>query len=148
MIPSNSGSNLSSSCPQCGFFLSTLPRSPCPEFLHSNHSPPDPVLVEVRREIIVAENGILQIEEQINLLQQVLNGLASRKQELQGFIIDHRRMLSPLRRLPTELLSAIFLECSQTGSGAFSFCNPAVEPPVTRVCRSWRAVILSTPRVW
>ncbi|KAJ7704736.1 hypothetical protein B0H16DRAFT_1346551, partial [Mycena metata] len=63
-------------------------------------------------------------------------------------IVDHRRILSPLRRLPTELLSAIFLECSQTRSGASSFCNPAVEPPVTRVCRSWRAVILSTPRVW
>ncbi|TRM66826.1 hypothetical protein BD626DRAFT_165026 [Schizophyllum amplum] len=58
----------------------------------------------------------------------------------------HDALLSPYRRLPTEILSEIFLlalpnrwEVSYTGQRKLNFVG---------VCRRWRDVALKTPRLW
>ncbi|KAJ6545047.1 hypothetical protein DFH09DRAFT_659085 [Mycena vulgaris] len=50
-------------------------------------------------------------------------------------------MVSSLRRLPSEILSEIFLHCSRSQDG----CTPR---PFAAVCSRWRDVALLTPRLW
>jgi hypothetical protein len=53
---------------------------------------------------------------------------------------NSKSFLAPIRRLPTELLAEVFaivIECC--GEGPFA---------MMRVCRSWRATVLSMARVW
>ncbi|KAJ7702040.1 hypothetical protein B0H16DRAFT_750507 [Mycena metata] len=101
-----------SSFSRCGKFpeLAPLvilePVAPAPDLLHSNYPPPDSVIVRARREMAVAETGIAHIEEKMAHLEQVLDQLAA--QGFRNFIADHRRVIAPIRRLPTELLSEIF----------------------------------------
>ncbi|KDQ51886.1 hypothetical protein JAAARDRAFT_495695 [Jaapia argillacea MUCL 33604] len=56
-----------------------------------------------------------------------------------------RGILSPIRLLPPELLSAVFLQCNRT------YPNPDPrEAPLllTHVCCHWRRVAVSTPMLW
>ncbi|KAK7040828.1 hypothetical protein VNI00_009424 [Paramarasmius palmivorus] len=52
-----------------------------------------------------------------------------------------------MRRLPQDVLSEIFLQCLPKNRLPL---NSIAEAPLllTRVCRSWRSIALSTPRLW
>ncbi|TFK40354.1 hypothetical protein BDQ12DRAFT_680803 [Crucibulum laeve] len=72
--------------------------------------------------------------------QEQATGMSSKKQ-LQS-------LLAPIRRLPPELLSEIFLHCVQP-------CDQFVKPSpkeapmlLGQICASWRTLALSTPRLW
>lgn len=54
-------------------------------------------------------------------------------------------LLSPLRQLPPEILSEIFFLCLYTGDSL-----DILQPPwlLGHVCSRWRAIALSTPRLW
>ncbi|KAK0207279.1 hypothetical protein IW262DRAFT_1420758 [Armillaria fumosa] len=62
---------------------------------------------------------------------------------------DAKKILSPSRRLPPEVLTEIFIQC-------WSFCgrmgptlNPRAVPwKLTHVCRKWREVAIATPKIW
>ncbi|KAJ7767121.1 hypothetical protein B0H16DRAFT_1882515 [Mycena metata] len=132
------------SCHRCGFPESVPPttvvQSPCPEFLRFNHLPTDAILSDVRREIAIAENGIDGIDEQVRGLKRVLDGLESRRRELQNFAAAHKQVLAPIRTLPSEILSEIFLQYVQH--------RPTGAWLIARVCRSWREIAISSSRLW
>ncbi|KAJ7022722.1 hypothetical protein C8F04DRAFT_1137129 [Mycena alexandri] len=60
---------------------------------------------------------------------------------------NHKALLSPLRRLPLDIIQEIFLACIPTHRNCVM---SASEAPVLlgRICSSWRAIALSTPRLW
>ncbi|KAJ7472777.1 hypothetical protein FB451DRAFT_302949 [Mycena latifolia] len=137
-------------CPRCGFPESALKvivsTSPCPEFLRSNVAPPDSEYAEIRGEIATARSQIGLIDEKMGHLQQVLDELAAKSQELEQFVADHQRVIAPIRKLPIEILSEIFLQCVEWGSEWNPFTDP--QWALVRVCRYWRTAALSTPRLW
>ncbi|KAL1663202.1 hypothetical protein EV122DRAFT_289339 [Schizophyllum commune] len=57
------------------------------------------------------------------------------------------RMNGPIHRLPTELLSEIFLHLRELLIPDYRYPNPtpALDSTITRVCRSWRHVAHGTP---
>ncbi|KAJ7755500.1 hypothetical protein B0H16DRAFT_1886295 [Mycena metata] len=86
------------------------------------------------------KNGIEEIEEQMCRLKRVLDGLESRKRELQNFVATHKQVLAPIRTLPSEILSEIFLQyVKHRPTGAWL---------IARVCRSWREIAISSSRLW
>ncbi|KAJ7024794.1 hypothetical protein C8F04DRAFT_152410 [Mycena alexandri] len=95
----------------------------------------------------VAETGIALIEEKMTHLERVLDQLHRRRQGLRDFITDNRRAIAPIRRLPTELLSEIFSHCVERD--AYDW-DPTVNQEwiLVQVSRSWRAVLISMPRIW
>ena len=59
------------------------------------------------------------------------------------------RILSPLRRLPPEILGEIFLICKDEASGKPHRILRRQPPSVlSQVCQSWRQVAINLPRLW
>ncbi|KAK0479811.1 hypothetical protein EDD18DRAFT_1295524 [Armillaria luteobubalina] len=59
------------------------------------------------------------------------------------------KILSPSRRLPTEMLTDIFIRCSSLQDGSESPLDPGEFPwTLSHVCRKWREVAVATPELW
>jgi hypothetical protein len=90
------------------------------------------------------KSEISRLEAEIEQVRALLEQLLTDRWELHAFMKDHCAILSPVRRLFPELLSEVFLHC----------LSPWGQPPVQspwllgQICSGWRAVALSTPRLW
>ncbi|PBK64498.1 hypothetical protein ARMSODRAFT_962005 [Armillaria solidipes] len=91
--------------------------------------------------------------ELINLQEMIQTASSEREAVQSKFLVsEHLAILSPIRRLPTELLQEIFLRCID--DKPFRDICPeggyASEAPVIfgRVCSRWRTVSFSTPSLW
>jgi hypothetical protein len=109
------------------------------------------------REVVAAEQKrISWLYQDISRVGSFLQQLTSERQALQECITEHEAVLSPARRLMPELWSEIFLLCStqEPLEGIFLYDMPniynAKTGPLlfTQVCRAWRDISLSTPRLW
>lgn len=62
-------------------------------------------------------------------------------------IAEHRRLLSPFRRIPDNILKAVFINCLPTKGNALMtiYAAPLL---LGYVCRRWRAVAYDTPYLW
>ncbi|PBK91099.1 hypothetical protein ARMGADRAFT_1166656 [Armillaria gallica] len=82
---------------------------------------------------------------------------------LKSDIAQHEKAVHPIRRLPPEVLSEIFLQCIDEGgteNEASRFSEETLLRPKTsldpsqcpwtlsKVCSKWRAISLSFPRLW
>ncbi|KAF9450604.1 hypothetical protein P691DRAFT_788910 [Macrolepiota fuliginosa MF-IS2] len=58
--------------------------------------------------------------------------------------------LPPIHRIPNELLSNFFLSCLSSSSSSIPFLNLHTDTlwSILQVCRFWRNVAFSTPRLW
>ncbi|KAH6918245.1 hypothetical protein BKA70DRAFT_1246662 [Coprinopsis sp. MPI-PUGE-AT-0042] len=64
-----------------------------------------------------------------------------------SFTASHRALLSPIRRIPTDILITIFQLCMES----YKKCKMAAsESPLlfTRVCHQWRELVIGTPSLW
>jgi len=121
-----------------------------PEFvvlLQNNDIPSDSTIREVTESLKAPLNELGEIDKEIQRLCELVDNLKIKRQSIQKIIDDHNVILSPVRRLPVDVLHEIFFQCLPTHR------NPimkAAEAPVllTRICSSWRAIALSSPRIW
>ncbi|KAF9065068.1 hypothetical protein BDP27DRAFT_1425134 [Rhodocollybia butyracea] len=72
------------------------------------------------------------------------------RDRLQADLEALRVELSPIRRIPLEILSEIFVHClpvpRRTG---FSVATPSKAPLLlSQICRRWRSVAISIPKLW
>ncbi|KAJ6545032.1 hypothetical protein DFH09DRAFT_1367649 [Mycena vulgaris] len=137
-----------SACPCCTFSVldsATVPPSPHPELL-SDTLPSDSEAASIQTAIDTSEQNILAIEEEMTRLGKALNECSARRRELREFAYTQRSAFSPFRRLPSELLAEIFLQCREQESSWGLRSNS--EWVVAQVCGRWRAVALSTPSLW
>ncbi|SJL00724.1 uncharacterized protein ARMOST_04038 [Armillaria ostoyae] len=140
--------------------------------LRSNDSPSPSEECELRDSISAGEARVVAIDNHIadlKKLQQVLsNQLALIDAEMEGLdgerakvvvrIAEHNRLLSPVRRLPPEILCKIFL-------GTIIFPMPRSQSQRDRywwdfhpsesslwsielVCKTWRRAVLGFPELW
>ncbi|KIM47160.1 hypothetical protein M413DRAFT_57140, partial [Hebeloma cylindrosporum] len=81
-----------------------------------------------------------QIEVAIELLKE-------KKNHIQKSIDACNAVLSPVRRLPIDILQEIFYQCLPTDHHPIM---SATEAPMllTRVSSLWRSVAFSMPRIW
>ncbi|KAF8907136.1 hypothetical protein CPB85DRAFT_1563239 [Mucidula mucida] len=125
---------------------------------------------KIAESLLLDETALLSLEEN-------LSGLESRRQCLQGklatverlisdavaeqtrlrsSIATHKSLLaySPVRALPGEVLSEIFLyyiALSQTAQeNVFKeiVASHRIHTPILQVCRRWRTTVLADPRLW
>lgn len=76
-----------------------------------------------------------------------VTGGRSIRQRLRQSLIHHESLIAPIRRLPTEILSEIFLALPRDPDiHPFAIWNSPVL--LTRVCSRWRDVAISTPQLW
>ncbi|KAJ6512007.1 hypothetical protein C8R47DRAFT_939850, partial [Mycena vitilis] len=116
----------------------------------TNHPPSDSDRIRI--------NGLLHEDvAALAALNAEISGLRTRYKEL--VILRNRRrkrvqtlraIVSPLRLLPPEILSLIFMNCPRADTeGAIQNPSPLLAPLLlVQICSRWRHVALDTPRLW
>ncbi|KAF7330807.1 hypothetical protein MVEN_02419900 [Mycena venus] len=80
-------------------------------------------------------------------MRKALDNLTEERDTLLDFVEAHKALMSPIRRLPFDIIEGIFVACLSTHRNCVM---SAQEAPVIlgRICSSWRNISLSTPRLW
>ncbi|KAJ7902878.1 hypothetical protein B0H14DRAFT_2492582 [Mycena olivaceomarginata] len=135
-------------------FCLTLPEPPTPPVFHAH------ALDVLRsnaplssRESNAATSYINELELQIAGVDEAIASLELRRAGLLQSAKIQKALLSPIRRLPPEILGEIF---SLVVHAIFGGPDPVNHPPwirqapwsLIRVCRYWYAVALATPLLW
>ncbi|KAJ7090170.1 hypothetical protein C8R44DRAFT_686459, partial [Mycena epipterygia] len=111
--------------------------------LTSNDVPLDSALLHIHRIITNELDRIDVLDPQIDNLRAVLAHLVQRRDVAAESARQHRAIISPVRRIPPELICEIFaLTLSTTGP------RPKDPPGILATCRSWRKSALSYPILW
>ncbi|KAJ6512719.1 hypothetical protein C8R45DRAFT_961148 [Mycena sanguinolenta] len=136
-------------CPGCSFSVldhTCVPSSPHPTLLVSG-VPSESQAAAIQLAIDIADQNISAIEGEMDRLNHALNELFSRHRALREFRGKQQSALSSLRKFPPEIWARIFLIVGLAGGGAVELRK---DPRwiLTRVCRTWREIATSTPRLW
>ncbi|KAJ7441730.1 hypothetical protein FB451DRAFT_1150497 [Mycena latifolia] len=121
--------------------------SPFTSKLGTNYCPQDDELAQIQTLLIEPTLRLKRLDDEIAELQRALDKLAEERAGLSAFVKAHRALLSPVRRLPLDIIQEIFIACLPTHRNCVM---SAEEAPVLlgRICSSWRTISLSTPRLW
>lgn len=115
--------------------------------LRTNDPPTDEEAAAVRRAMEQSLNKLKALENETTLLRERLAVLCQKKKDTQDFVMTHRSLVSPVRRLHRDVLQEIFYQCLPTAHN--SVPDPDAAPLVLgRVCSSWRQIAYSTPKLW
>jgi hypothetical protein len=147
-------------CPKCGHIATydinlKLPTSPVPNLLrgHCVASPSEAQMIH--DSISSVRLRITQLVDEMICLKDIFNELARKRDALESYIKIHLSLFAPVRSLPVEILSEIFLHLEDTATPDTT-CKWCFRPPklnktpmlLGNVCSRWRAVALSTPSLW
>jgi len=116
-------------------------------YLHSNQAPSEREAREIKALRVNPSEEISVIDVEIERIESVLDSLKQKRANIQKSIDDCNTILAPVRSLSTDVLGVIFTYCLATHR------NPIMdssEAPIllTQICRDWRSIALSTPRLW
>ncbi|KAJ7117450.1 hypothetical protein C8R44DRAFT_707808 [Mycena epipterygia] len=134
-------------CPRClrlTPFDTLEESSPIPSDLFTTNRPPlDSEILSIQNVITERRAQKSLLDTRISVLEASLKKLMADRDSLEETIWAHEGTLSPLRRMPTELLSSIFALTRPSGTRE----DPAPWI-VGQVCRHWRAIVSSQPSLW
>ncbi|KAJ7453200.1 hypothetical protein FB451DRAFT_1565745 [Mycena latifolia] len=122
--------------------------------LRSSPFPPDPSLYHSQISSSMAALSRYDIE--IQRLQQTLQALLADRLKLKTYIDGCRSALSPVRRLPPELLCEIFSYSQSLAEDEEDDSEEHEMKNLTKwnmlllshVCTQWRTLVLETPKFW
>ncbi|KAJ2935681.1 hypothetical protein H1R20_g1413, partial [Candolleomyces eurysporus] len=123
--------------------------SPFSEYLDSGYSPSDTEIPLIKALIQQKLNVIDSIDKEINDLEDSLAALKARRKANKIFIRKHQALVAPIKRLPPDILSTVFLACLpaiECPEAAMTPNHPAVV--ISQVCRHWRQLAFDTPLLW
>ncbi|KAK7000323.1 hypothetical protein R3P38DRAFT_2651632 [Favolaschia claudopus] len=132
------------------------PPPPPVSVLHliNSNTPPHPA------EASVISSYVGELESHLASVQDAIQTLLARSDDLRRRHKRYKAILSPIRRLPPEILGLIFSEAVHASvSNTYAFGNvPSSEAALsvtrhapwllTHVCHHWAAVALATPALW
>ncbi|KAJ3563402.1 hypothetical protein NP233_g8963 [Leucocoprinus birnbaumii] len=136
----------------------TRPDFNAHDLLRTNYHPVSASdLSRIHSSLDLAQKSLAYLDSDIAHVEQVLSNLLTKRQSLHRSIASQRSLLSPIRRLPNELLSEIFLSRAPfcgNGDGdvglSASFTDLQTDSlwTITQVCSLWRTVAQWTPCLW
>ncbi|KAK0221347.1 hypothetical protein IW262DRAFT_1493185 [Armillaria fumosa] len=135
-------------CPKC---LPTFPEDadsclvpPIVDAYLKNNSPPLGLeIIDIRDSLQDLRQSLVQVDEEIELLSLTMERLKMRRADISKAISKHRCVLSPIRRLPPEMLSEIFVRAND---GCYTVFDTSYGPwALNHVNHQWRAVALAGP---
>ncbi|KAG1874359.1 hypothetical protein F4604DRAFT_740487 [Suillus subluteus] len=105
------------------------------------------IITERQQQLDAALHDISRLEAVVDKTNHLHRQLTEQKEKIISSIMSYKNLVSPLWRLPSEVLSHIFVHCLPEDK----YLSPALElAPVllTRICRRWREVAVGTPSLW
>ncbi|KDQ60406.1 hypothetical protein JAAARDRAFT_174489, partial [Jaapia argillacea MUCL 33604] len=105
----------------------------------------DTDLTRIHDDVLALDAEIGELCERMSGLQHHLDELIRKRDNAltESHII--KSLFAPIRRLPPEILSKIFVHCWEPYIPLHSISTPLV---LVQVCCFWRLVALSTPLLW
>ncbi|KAJ7253494.1 hypothetical protein C8J57DRAFT_1348246, partial [Mycena rebaudengoi] len=122
-------------------------ESPFKDLLHTNSIPSEAQCQGIREFLRGPCKKAADLTESIQNLQASLDELVRQRDQLNAFVDEHLALVSPVRRLPPDIVQEIFIACLPEDRNAPIDTNTA-PLLLCRICRAWRHVTLSTPRLW
>ncbi|KAF5356429.1 hypothetical protein D9758_009506 [Tetrapyrgos nigripes] len=131
--------------------------------IRSPGSPTSSESIQLSELISNVEQDLSDYKEDIQIVENVLLDLKRKKGELERYVDHCKAYLSPIRRLPTEIMSEIFLiyqdlHWSDREDRQFrepltrpvmAYSSPAMTALVlSSVCKLWYTITLATPQLW
>ncbi|KAJ7105086.1 hypothetical protein C8R43DRAFT_1140971 [Mycena crocata] len=122
------------------------------ELLNSNSPPTNLQIDQVRKLILERREQAHDLQSRYAITQAVLADIAFRQKAAEQDLTLLNKLLSPVRRIPSEILAEIFqycLEHSRSSGPHHLIDDPRVAPILlSHVCAFWRSVAVNTPRLW
>ncbi|KAJ7262698.1 hypothetical protein B0H12DRAFT_305133 [Mycena haematopus] len=140
---SSSPQSIPRSCPHCQVPFDTPPGAIKPshtprDILNTNRPPTDSEIRCIQSTLDEKRARKIRLEVHIAAVQSLLAELGAERDNVEAEIRIHEGAVSPLRQMPTELLSLIFGFVSRERE------NPA-PLAASQVCSRWRAIELAKP---
>ena len=121
--------------------------SPVPELLASTRVASENEAIDVQDVLLETQYDLHQLDNEIDHVQAILTGLQKKRDTLERHLRAHSALLAPIRMLPWEILSEIFVRIGLPLQHPKRQLYQQVLLP-GQVCRFWRTIALSTPRLW
>ncbi|KAJ7466946.1 hypothetical protein FB451DRAFT_1259602 [Mycena latifolia] len=120
--------------------------SPFASKLGTNYCPEDEEVTEIKSLLVDPSLQLERLDDEIADMQKAIDKLKEQRDSLAVYVEGHKALISPVRRLPLDIVQAIFMACIPTHRNCVM---SAREAPVLlgRICSSWRMISLSTPRL-
>ncbi|KAJ7069473.1 hypothetical protein C8F01DRAFT_515025 [Mycena amicta] len=114
--------------------------APFARHFNTNYCPTDDELAEIKALLVEPHTRLRTLDETIQKLQEERDKLAAH-------IATYQALISPMRRVPHDVLQEIFLECLPKNRNC---AMSAFEAPVllARICGEWRSLAFQTPALW
>ncbi|KAF5356427.1 hypothetical protein D9758_009524 [Tetrapyrgos nigripes] len=129
--------------------------------IRSPGSPTSSESSQLSKLISNAEQDLSDYEKDIQSVENVLLDLSKKKEELERYVDHCKSYLSPIRRLPTEIMGEIFLnyqDLHMSDREDRQFRGPLTRPlysspamtalVLSSVCKLWHTITLATPQLW
>ncbi|RDB27455.1 hypothetical protein Hypma_004106 [Hypsizygus marmoreus] len=126
--------------------------------LATNDEPLDVEAAEVRKIVALRQANLAQLEGRITEVTSMLNSLTEYRNREASILSRIRAIVSPIRRLPPEILIKIFMLLRKRRNETnrlYDFWSVPGGPlpgplplSITHVCSEWRRVSLATPSLW
>ncbi|KAJ6463501.1 hypothetical protein C8R45DRAFT_911712 [Mycena sanguinolenta] len=125
----------------------SLENSPFVNQLDTNYVPSDSEVLEIRSLLLEPTDELARIDARIEEMEIALEQLKEQRASFEAPIDAHRALISPMRRIPHDVLLEIFCACLPSEHNAV--VDPAEAPLVLgRICKHWRSVAYSSPILW
>ncbi|KAJ7434648.1 hypothetical protein B0H11DRAFT_1832644 [Mycena galericulata] len=115
--------------------------------LYTNTVPSDAESKRIQDILASSRKEAASVAEEIVRMQNLLEPLLRKRDALNEFIDAHMSLVSPARRLPPDIVRAIFIaslpftrNCVMSGRD-----SPLL---LCQICSAWRKLALSTPQLW
>ncbi|KAF5346420.1 hypothetical protein D9758_012745 [Tetrapyrgos nigripes] len=152
-------------CHQCGHALKLKLRVRAVdnlEKIRSGHVPESSEYDMICQLIKEGDEDVERYQKEIHALRSTTAKIERDKQALETYLLDLRCMISPIRRVPTEVMTEILRQVCCTVNGESSDkkillvgndlrSRRIVDIPIlalAKVCSAWRKIIQSTPSLW
>ncbi|KAJ7865781.1 hypothetical protein B0H13DRAFT_2281522 [Mycena leptocephala] len=125
----------------------TIMASPFAPQLGTNYCPTDDEVGEIKAFLIEPTLRLKRLDDEISDPQRAIDKLRAERESLGADVKAHRALISPVRRLPLDIIQEVFVACLPTHHNCVMSGS---EPPILlgRICSFWRTISLSTPRLW
>ncbi|KAJ6583997.1 hypothetical protein DFH09DRAFT_1144003 [Mycena vulgaris] len=115
--------------------------------LDTNYVPSDAEVEEIQTALTEPFRQLSLLDERIAQLQAAVNELLAERATLKDEIDRYRALISPVRRIPQDVLEGIFFACLPTHHN--SLINAREAPLLLgHICSYWRCVAHSMPTLW
>ncbi|KAJ7265353.1 hypothetical protein B0H12DRAFT_1011459, partial [Mycena haematopus] len=126
------------------------------ELVRSHSTPPDDIplpISELSQELLRYDVEISRCEDEILKFRTHMGRVESERAALKDYLVGCRGLLAPIRRMPTEVLVAIFALCADDlcDDARWRAIERLAQKPLltlSQVCVRWHQVALETPTLW